>query len=74
VKKWLSFTDPDGASRKMCCEFINELPQEAGPKSNRPGVKTAEASKGVAKDRFLVKYVQEAMATDENGWKLAMQL
>jgi hypothetical protein len=57
----------------MCYEFENSLPQEAGPKSNRPGVKTAETSRGLAKDRFILKYVQEAMATDENGWKLAMQ-
>jgi hypothetical protein len=73
VKKWFSYTDPCGTSHKICCQFKNELPQEAGPKSNRPGAKTAEASKGVAKDRFLVNYVQEVVATDENGWKLAMQ-
>jgi hypothetical protein len=73
VKKWVSFTDPYGVSYKMCCEFKNSLPTEAGPKSNRPGVQTAKASKGVAKDRFLVNYVQEAIATDENGWKPAMQ-
>lgn len=59
VKKYFTYKSPDG-DKSMSWVFKNCLPEEAGPKSNRPGLNKAQASKRVGRDpRFLANYVEE---------------